>query len=163
MRAEDFAPGDTDLAWTRTTPWRSLLASSFDGLGMTPGSARIAAEQGNASAALLAGWVARRLGIETVVEDSAGPGITEVEIDLRESEDGGNTGEAHSIRLSRPDGRLATFSRTGQPERQLPLLRRDEVSAESLEQATGVKGLSSRSSRRTHVWRDPALRAAAAT
>jgi glucose-6-phosphate dehydrogenase assembly protein OpcA len=178
MRAEDFAPGDTDLAWTRTTPWRSLLASSFDGLGMTPGSARIAAEQGNASAALLAGWVARRLGIETVVEDSAGPGITEVEIDLRESEDGGNTGEAHSIRLSRPDGRLATFSRTGQPERQLPLLRRalgdllaeelrrldaDEVYAESLEQATVVKGLSSRSSRRTHVWRDPALRAAAAT
>ncbi len=26
-RAEDYAPGDTDLAWTRTTPWRSLLAS----------------------------------------------------------------------------------------------------------------------------------------
>src|SRR5881409_2416799 len=29
-RAEDFAPGDTDLAWTRTTPWRALLASAMD-------------------------------------------------------------------------------------------------------------------------------------
>ena len=23
QRAEDYAPGDTDLAWTRTTPWRA--------------------------------------------------------------------------------------------------------------------------------------------
>ena len=29
-RAKDYAPGDTDLAWTRTTPWRALLASAFD-------------------------------------------------------------------------------------------------------------------------------------
>src|SRR3954471_1330867 len=59
QRAADFAPGDTDLTWTRTTPWRSLLASAFDA---TPGgertesmSARIEAEDGNASASLLAG------------------------------------------------------------------------------------------------------------
>ena len=30
QRAEDYAPGDTDLAWTRTTPWRSLLAGALD-------------------------------------------------------------------------------------------------------------------------------------
>src|SRR5262249_18780592 len=30
QRAEDFAPGDTDLAWTRLTPWRIALASVFD-------------------------------------------------------------------------------------------------------------------------------------
>ena len=36
-RAEDFAPGDTDLSWTRTTPWRSLLASAFDA---APGGVR---------------------------------------------------------------------------------------------------------------------------
>jgi glucose-6-phosphate dehydrogenase assembly protein OpcA len=177
-RAEDFAPGDTDLAWTRTTPWRSLLASAFDALTLAPASARIAAERGNASAALLAGWVGRRLGIETAHEDSSGPGITEVEVALTDGPDGTEPVGGHSIRLSRPDGRLATFSRTGQPERQLPLLRRplgdllaeelrrldaDEVYAESLEQATGLQGLSNRSPRRTHVWRDPALQAAAAT
>src|ERR687889_334513 len=27
-RAEDFAPGDTDLAWTRCTSWRATLAST---------------------------------------------------------------------------------------------------------------------------------------
>ena len=32
-RAKDYAPGDTDLAWTRTTPWRALLASAFDDMG----------------------------------------------------------------------------------------------------------------------------------
>ena len=35
QRVTDFAPGDTDLAWTRITPWRSLLASAFDGLTAT--------------------------------------------------------------------------------------------------------------------------------
>jgi glucose-6-phosphate dehydrogenase assembly protein OpcA len=28
--AETYAPGDTDLAWTRITPWRSLLAAALD-------------------------------------------------------------------------------------------------------------------------------------
>src|SRR3954447_13487086 len=31
QRAEDYAPGDTDLSWTRLTPWRAALASAFDG------------------------------------------------------------------------------------------------------------------------------------
>src|SRR4051812_49478991 len=31
QRAMDYAPGDTDLAWTRLTPWRAALASAFDG------------------------------------------------------------------------------------------------------------------------------------
>src|SRR3954463_10256601 len=30
VRAEDYAPGDTDLAWTRSTPWRAPLASTLD-------------------------------------------------------------------------------------------------------------------------------------
>ncbi len=30
LRAEDYAPGDTDLAWTRITPWRTLVAGAFD-------------------------------------------------------------------------------------------------------------------------------------
>src|ERR1700744_2524321 len=30
QRAVDFAPGDTDLAWTRITGWRAALASAFD-------------------------------------------------------------------------------------------------------------------------------------
>src|SRR5205085_1605544 len=29
-RAEDYAPGDTDLSWTRSTPWRAILTSTLD-------------------------------------------------------------------------------------------------------------------------------------
>lgn len=179
-RAVDFAPGDTDLAWTRSTPWRSLLASSFDALESMAMSARVAAETANPSAALLAGWLGARLGIAATIEDSSGPGVTEVEVRLRDGEGEGTErsdgADEHSIKLSRPDGRLATFARSGLPERQLPLLRRslgdllaeelrrldaDEVYAEALEQATGTSGLSTRSPRRSLVWRDPALQGAA--
>ncbi|MHB8456457.1 MAG: glucose-6-phosphate dehydrogenase assembly protein OpcA, partial [Acidimicrobiales bacterium] len=175
QRARDFAPGDTDLAWTRTTPWRSLLASAFDAVDSRPVSARVDAEAGNASASLLAGWIGKRLAVETALWESSGPGITEVEVSLEEQRDEAGQG---SIRLNRTDGHLATLTRTGLPERQLPLLRRsvgdllaeelrrldhDEVYAESLEHATGLQGLSLRSPRRSHVWQDPALRAAAAT
>jgi len=170
-RAEDFAPGDTDLAWTRATPWRSLLASAFDASEATARSARVSAEEGNPTAALLAGWLAARLGVPAEVVTSSGPGITDVEIVLAGSD------EEQTLRISRPDGRSATFSRSGQPDRELPLLRRDlgdllaeelrrlevdEVYGEALSQATGVGGLGERSPRRTHVWRDPALAEAAA-
>src|SRR4051812_26758095 len=30
IRAQDYAPGDTDLAWTRSTPRRATLASTLD-------------------------------------------------------------------------------------------------------------------------------------
>ncbi len=173
-RAEDYAPGDTDLAWTRTTPWRSLIASAFDALALPVAGARVEAEAGNPSAALLAGWLSARLGVEVERSDSGGPGVTELAVSLQPGPDGG---EGQSIRLSRPDGRLATFARTGQPERQLPLPRRslgdllaeelqrldaDEVYAESLAQVTGTSGLSERSPRRSLIWRDPAMQAAAA-
>jgi glucose-6-phosphate dehydrogenase assembly protein OpcA len=29
-RARDYIPGDTDLSWTRLTPWRALLAAALD-------------------------------------------------------------------------------------------------------------------------------------
>lgn len=170
-RAEDFAPGDTDLAWTRATPWRSLLASAFDASTAQARSARVSAEEGNPTASLLAGWLAGRLGVPAEVTPSAGPGITEVEVVLTEND------EERTLRVSRPDGRVATFSRTGHPDRELPLLRRelgdllaeelrrlevDEVYGEALSQSTGVPDLGERAARRTHIWRDPTAIAQAA-
>lgn len=179
QRVADFAPGDTDLAWTRVTPWRSLLASAFDGLTATATGARVEAEAGNPSATLLSAWLAGRLGVQSEVVESHGPGVTEVKVSLREYDPppnaGANGDHAGELRISRPDGRLATLSRTGQPERQLPLLRRalgdllaeevrrldvDEVYGETLATATGVTGLAERSPKRTLVWRDPATSSA---
>src|SRR4051794_33851509 len=170
-RAEDFAPGDTDLAWTRTTQWRSLLASAFDAApsGERPQATgvRLEAEEGNPSAALLAGWLGKRLDIEVELKTSSGPGITEVNASL---------GDGGELSITRPDGRMATLTRTGQPDRLLPLARRDVgdllaeelrrlevdvVYGESLTACTGAaEDLNFREPMRAHVWRDPAEQAA---
>src|SRR5207302_3042560 len=71
-RAEDYAPGDTDLAWTRTTLWRSLCASAFDSLSGQTHRVTVTGEPTNPSRALLAGWLGQRLSIAVVVEDRAG-------------------------------------------------------------------------------------------
>jgi glucose-6-phosphate dehydrogenase assembly protein OpcA len=165
-RAADFAAGDTDLAWTRTTPWRALLASALDAVDARPVAATIGTEHGNASAALLCGWLRSRLGIEAAVEETGGPGITHAEIRTDRPD-----GSPYVVRLARPDGRVATLTRGDEGERQLPLARRrlgdllaeevrrmdpDFVYAEALGAAAGVDGLAQRPSSRHHVWRDPA-------
>jgi glucose-6-phosphate dehydrogenase assembly protein OpcA len=162
-RAKDYAPGDTDLAWTRATPWRALLAAAFDDMTDEPTSAEVQAEQGNPSAALLAGWLTSRLGIRVRRTHSAGPGITAVEVRF---------GPKSRLRIDRPDGYLATLSRTGISDRQLPLKRRDlgelmaeelrrldadQPYAEALGTVTGEKDLDSRAPMRTLIWKDPAL------
>jgi glucose-6-phosphate dehydrogenase assembly protein OpcA len=160
-RAKDYAPGDTDLAWTRTTPWRSLLASAFDGGVPTVTSTEVQTERGNASAALISGWLQARLGVRGRVTASDGPGVTAVEVRFEGSE---------RLRIDRKDGRMATLSRTGRADRVLPLMRRelgdliaeelrrldsDQPYADALAQVTGERGLNERPAMRTHVWRDP--------
>ena len=113
--AAGYQPGDTDLSWTRATPWRSLLAATLDQPHGTIQSATVRAEQGNPSADLIAVWLASRLHIPVVNEASSGPGITEVSFATSEGE----------ISVTRPDGRVALLSRPGQPERRVALHRRD--------------------------------------
>ena len=78
-RAKDYAPGDTDLAWTRTTPWRSTLASTLDSVSGRRGEpvhvngGRIEGDPKNASAQLLAGWLSSRCGC-TIAVESRRPG-----------------------------------------------------------------------------------------
>ncbi len=161
QRAVDYAPGDTDLAWARTTLWRSLCASAYDSVDGRPQSGSVSGEAGNPSRSLLAGWLSSRLGVDIPVSDSAGPGVTEVELVLSDA----------TIGISRTDGRTAVLSRSEQPDRAMPLPRRelgdllaeelrrldaDEAYAEALGAATGLSGLSERSSVRAHVWQDPA-------
>jgi glucose-6-phosphate dehydrogenase assembly protein OpcA len=113
-RAEGYVPGDTDLAWTRLTPWRSLLAATFDQpVGRVTGGL-VEGAAGNPSAPLLAGWLSERLGAPVLVGDSAGPGLTTVRLTL----------EAGEIAINRSDARLATLSRPGRPTRHVALARR---------------------------------------
>ncbi|MDQ3404082.1 MAG: glucose-6-phosphate dehydrogenase assembly protein OpcA, partial [Actinomycetota bacterium] len=63
-RQKSYAEGDTDLAWTRLTLWRAMLASSLD---LPPfekvTSAAVTGEADSPSTDLLAAWLAYRLKI----------------------------------------------------------------------------------------------------
>jgi glucose-6-phosphate dehydrogenase assembly protein OpcA len=113
--AAGYKPGDTDLSWTRATPWRSLLAATVDQLNREILGGVVIAEEQNPTADLLAAWLGTRLGVPFLRETSGGPGITEVRL----------TTEDGDVTISRPDGRVATLSRPGQPDRHVALQRRD--------------------------------------
>ena len=108
------APGDTDLAWTRLTPWRTLLAAALDEPFEPVVSAAVSAERGNPSAVLLAAWLRDRLGVEVATKTSRGPGITDVRLRSARGD----------LVVNRPDGERATLSRPGQPDRRVALKRR---------------------------------------
>jgi len=113
--AAGYHPGDTDLAWTRATPWRSLLAATMDQPSGAVTGGTVSAEAGNPTADLLAAWLSHDFGVEIGTEPSAGPGITEVSFTTDDGE----------ILITRPDGRVAHLRRPGQPERRVALHRRD--------------------------------------
>ncbi|MFF9124041.1 glucose-6-phosphate dehydrogenase assembly protein OpcA [Streptomyces sp. NPDC014889] len=123
-RVRTYAPGDTDLAWTRLTPWRSMLAAALDQARMRVTSAAVEAEADNPSAELLARWLEARLGVRTDRVVSAGPVVTAVRL-------GTDNGE---VVIDRPEGPLATLTLPGQPPRTLALKVRplSELIAEEL-------------------------------
>lgn len=167
-RAVDYAAGDTDLAWTRLTGWRTLVAGALDAPardGLLPTAAAVTAPDTDASAALLAGWLATRLGItpERAPAPDGGPSsIAAVRLAL---------GGEDEITIQRDRDGTASLHRTGHDPRTLPLLTRtlgeelaeelrrldaDQPYAAALATATGVPGLAGRPASRVHTWVDPA-------
>jgi glucose-6-phosphate dehydrogenase assembly protein OpcA len=114
-RAREYTPGDTDLSWTRLTPWRALLAAALDQYPAKIKSVLIEAETGNPSADLLAAWLQLRLKVDATRKISTGPGLTAVRMATA----------AGDIAITRPDGLLAYYAVPGQPERLVALKRRD--------------------------------------
>ncbi len=119
-----YAPGNTDLAWTRITPWRALLAAALDQHQPKITGGSVTAERISPSADLLVAWLSDRLKVHIERKNSRGPGITDARIDTSEG----------PIVISRSDGRLATFSSPGRPDRPVALKRRQlpELLAEEL-------------------------------
>jgi glucose-6-phosphate dehydrogenase assembly protein OpcA len=171
-RAEDFVPGDTDLAWTRCTSWRAILASTLDAVSGRRGEpvlvvgGRIEGDPGNASAQLLGGWLTSRTGQRIAVEGGGRvpgtSGVDAVVLQLDQKEEvriqADRKGGATISQPFRPDATVAL------PERalgdllseELRRLDNDEPYREALEAATGVQGLAGHSAVREHVWFDPA-------
>jgi glucose-6-phosphate dehydrogenase assembly protein OpcA len=123
-QALNYAPGNTDLSWTRLTPWRALLATALDQYPAKISHGVVTAEKLNPSADLLAAWLTKCLKVTIERKTSKGPGITSVAL---------LTGGGE-IEISRPDGRLAQFSIPNAPQRPVALNRRDlaELLAEEL-------------------------------
>lgn len=161
-RGTDYAPGDTDLAWTRITPWRTLVASAFDTTQAAVDSARVIAPDTDPTAALMSGWLASRLCITPVLETTdESPRMRAIEL---------NCADGNCLTLTRDNG-TAVFQHTGRPERILPLPRRplgdelaeelrrldpDQIYADALAALTGITDLHDRTPTRVHVWKDPA-------
>ncbi|MGY0062724.1 glucose-6-phosphate dehydrogenase assembly protein OpcA [Streptomyces sp. LZ34] len=124
LRARTYTPGDTDLAWTRITPWRSVLAAALDQKHSAITSAVVEGEAYNPSGELLALWLAERLRVPVQRHITDGPGLTAVRL---ETTDG-------TICLDRANGSLAELAMPGQPDRHVALQRRDksELIAEEL-------------------------------
>lgn len=114
QRAASYAPGDTDLAWTRITPWRSVLAAALDQRHPEITRAVVESESDSASTELLRRWLAERLRVPADHVLTEGPGITAVRLSTVEGE----------ICLDRPDGALAELAVPGQPDRHVALQRR---------------------------------------
>jgi glucose-6-phosphate dehydrogenase assembly protein OpcA len=162
QRAEDYAPGDTDLAWTRLTPWRAALASAFDGVRRHPPvGARVHGGDNEPSARLLAGWLAARLDLDVEVVGTDDEAISGVEIDFANGKTASATLEGGGLVLRR-DGQQDSFMPAGDRPigdllaEELRRLDTDHVYAEALSQVTGVTGIEDRPSHRQHIWWDPA-------
>lgn len=116
-RRSNYRSGNTDLAWTRITIWRGLLAAALD---QPPHdkvrSAVVAGAPDSASTDLLAGWLAWQLKcpVQRLIKGRAGSGMYSVKLERRSG----------AIRLERPDRQTATLTMEHQPERSLALPRR---------------------------------------
>jgi glucose-6-phosphate dehydrogenase assembly protein OpcA len=124
LQCSSYAAGNTDLAWTRITPWRALLAAALDQQPLKVTGGSVTAERISPSAELLVAWLSDRLKVHVDRRSSRGPGITEVRLDTT----------AGPIVISRRDGRLATYSSPDRPDRPVALKRRQlpELLAEEL-------------------------------
>ncbi|MCW2675591.1 MAG: opcA [Modestobacter sp.] len=170
-RAADYAPGDTDLAWTRATPWRATLASTLDSVSGRRGESvrvlggHVEGDPANATARLVAGWLSSRCGCHVPVVASTrvpGPaGITSVSLQLDQDEEvrllDDRKGGAVISQPYRPDSVVALPDRpmgelVGEELRRLDP---DEPYSEALEAVTATSGLSDRPASRGHIWHDP--------
>lgn len=121
-----YSDGDSDLAWTRTTLWRGLIAATLDQPPFEQVKrAVVVGESTHPSVDLMAAWLAEALRCPVEVERVAGaPAITQVRLER----------EAGPIILDRPDGKTAALLQPGQPEHRiaLPIRQLQECLSEEL-------------------------------
>lgn len=111
--ADNYLDGDTNLAWTRVTRWRALLAAALEQVSdRRVTTARIHGDTNSASILLLGAWLQRNLGCEIeLTYDDKVAGLQHIVLETPSGE----------IGISRPDGSNATLSQPGQPSHVIAL------------------------------------------
>jgi glucose-6-phosphate dehydrogenase assembly protein OpcA len=122
--ARAYSPGDTDLSWTRLTPWRALLAAALDQSPGTVSGGTVVAGPGNPAATLLVAWLESRLDITITTKPSKTEQIASVVLN---TDDG-------DVLIERIDATSCHFSVPGSSPREVPLGARSlaELLAEDL-------------------------------
>ncbi|ROR81902.1 glucose-6-phosphate dehydrogenase assembly protein OpcA [Plantibacter flavus] len=117
-RAENYAPGDTDFAWTRLTLWRAQLAAVLDQPPYEPVTAiEVSGASDSPSTELLAAWLQLQLQVDVTHELSMAHGSSGIH-GVRLTRASGN------VVLERPVPDIATLIQPGQPTHDLSLPRR---------------------------------------
>jgi glucose-6-phosphate dehydrogenase assembly protein OpcA len=111
-------PGDTDLAWSRITLWRGLLAAALDEPPYEPvTAATVTGASDSPSTDVMAAWL--RLALDCPVKrERTAPGTGMVAVALERP--------SGPVELRRPDGNVATLTQPGQPDRRIALARRPD-------------------------------------
>ncbi|HEU0213260.1 MAG TPA: glucose-6-phosphate dehydrogenase assembly protein OpcA [Jiangellaceae bacterium] len=115
-RAETYHPGDTDLAWTRITGWRALLAAALDQPPFEDvTSVRVVGASDSPSADLLAAWLAIALRCPVTRTKAAGvDGLVNVALER----------SSGVLELDRPGDEIAMLSVPGRDDRKVALPKR---------------------------------------
>lgn len=113
----DYQPGDSDMMWSRITPWRGTVASALDRFpGRAVTGAEIAGAEGDPSVDLAAGWLASCLGVDIARHTASAAGGFPI-AHLALHCEGGDIEVAvqgeHTVRISVP-GRADSFVAMGE-------------------------------------------------
>jgi glucose-6-phosphate dehydrogenase assembly protein OpcA len=123
--ARKYSPGDTDLSWTRLTPWRALLAAALDqsSSGNVTGG-EVVATRDNPAAVLLIAWLESRLKVPIKARRGESEQISSVVLNTADGD----------VLIERVDASSCHFSIPGSSPREVPLGRRTlaELLAEDL-------------------------------
>lgn len=118
-RRAGLRPGDTDLAWTRITRWRGLLAAVLDQPPYTKvDSATVWGAADSPSVELMAAWLAERLRVPVQRKVSGKAGSELARVELRR--------KGATVVLERRDDRTTTLIAEGKPEHTLANPRRSD-------------------------------------
>lgn len=123
---KNYQPGDTDLAWTRLTRWRALLATLLEQYPHEDiTEAVIEGEGTHSSLDLLAAWLHAKLGAQVTIERrTEAKALQRVEL----------KSASGSIQIERRDGVTTTISSPGETDRylNLPIRSLEDCLAEEL-------------------------------